>query len=159
MQKQGRSNWEIVQPRGRVLVPLQGIYITISCRTKTPNIWKLEKRTTELVLGPLNTNSEEENKLASNLILTCGPIFCAQTLKPLPNLSQGRAQSLGHWPTVASFAWQSNKTTFFFFAPNSVSAFLFSTGWTEVKFQKHCELWSVKFTWMPPVAPNFYYFA
>ena len=53
-------------------------------------------RPPELDLGPLNTNFEEEQKqLASNLILSSGPIFYTQTVKQLPILSQRRTQSLG----------------------------------------------------------------
>ena len=62
------------------------------------------------VLGPLNNNVGEECKLTSTLI--CGPIFHSQIIKPLPNLSQRGAQSLGHEPAVASFAWQNNESFF-----------------------------------------------
>ena len=42
----------------------------------------------ELVLGPLNTSLEKQYKLASTLILICGPVFHSQTVKPLPILSR-----------------------------------------------------------------------
>ena len=51
-------------------------------------------------------------------------------------LPQRRAQSLKHWPAVASFAWQSNKSYFFLLHPKlcSNSAFLFSIGGRKLSF-------------------------
>ena len=116
---------------GRVLVSPQRIYIPISlslsAELKPSTNESMRGGPPEPVLGPLNTNFEEEWKLASTLILISGPIFYSQTIKPLPFLSQGRAQSLRHYPAMASFAWQSNKAIFFSFAHHSVSMFLFST--------------------------------
>ena len=73
--------------------------------------------------------------LASTLILICGPIFYSQTIKPLSNLSLGRAQSLGHSFSVASFAGQSNKAIYFF-PPllRTLSTFLFGTSGQRLSF-------------------------
>ena len=83
----------IVLPWGRVLVPLQGIYLTISlgslaelelpankrCSLHDEVFFIPEREPPEPMPGPLNTRFEEEFKLASTLILICGPIF------PFPN--------------------------------------------------------------------------
>ena len=127
-----------MQPWGRVLVPLQAKYIIISlsasAELKPPTHETQRAGPLEPVLGPLNTNSEGERKLPSTLILICGPIFCFQTIKPLPILSQRRAQTLGHESAVASFAWQSNKAIFLSFSQNSVAIFLFGTGGQKLGF-------------------------
>ena len=137
------SQETIVQPWGRrVLLSLQGIYKTIpfsSAELKPATNEKCYKSfftpgTPELVLGLINTNFEEEYKLASTPILIYGPIFHSHTIKPRPLFSQGRAQSLGHQSAVASFAWQSNKAIFFSFTQNSVSTFVFRTGGQRPSF-------------------------
>ena len=65
MQRQGRSSQEtIVQPLGRVLVPFQGMYITISlsfyAKLKPPTNENQRGGPPEPDLGPLNMNFEEE---------------------------------------------------------------------------------------------------
>ena len=81
----------IVQTWGRLLVHFQGIYTIISLSSSTelkpPRNENKRKGPPDPVLKPPNT---------STLILICGPIFYFQTIKPLPNLSKERAQSLGH---------------------------------------------------------------
>ena len=124
-----------MQPWGRVLVPLQGIYRTVIfeffCRTKTPNNWKMlttwwsifyaREKDYRTSPGATKPHCEEEYKLESTLILICGPIFHSKTIKLLPSLSQKRAQSLGREPAMASFAWQSNKADFFLLCPKLLS--------------------------------------
>ena len=52
--------------------------------------------------------------LPCTLILTQNSVFFLLLIIKLPTvLPQWRAQSLRHWPAVASFAWQSNKSWFF----------------------------------------------
>ena len=100
MQKPQRSSLEtIVQPWSSVLIPPQIIYITISLSSsaelKPPTNGNQREGPPESVPDPLNTNFEEEHKLASTWYLSVA-LFSTQTIKPLPVLSQGRAQSLGH---------------------------------------------------------------
>ena len=76
------------------------------------------------------------------MILTCGPTVHSQPIKPLPILSQRRAQSLGHEPAMASFAWQSNKALLFSFGPNLSLHVSIWHQWIE--FQQH----------YPPPAPR-----
>ena len=94
MQRQGRNSQIIVQALGRLFVPPQGIYVTISlvssAELKPLTDESQRGRTPEPVLGPLNTEFGEEYKLASTLIFICGPIFYSQTIKPLYSLSQRR---------------------------------------------------------------------
>ena len=83
MQRPGRSSQEtIVKPYCRVLVLLQGIYITISLSSsaelKPPT---KENQEEDYQMGPLNTSFEVEYKPASTLILLCGPIFHSQAIK------------------------------------------------------------------------------
>ena len=69
------------------------------CRTKTSNKLKnyLMKHSSLLeeggppdpILGLLNASFERQYKLVSTLILTYGPIFHTQTIKPPPNPFQG----------------------------------------------------------------------
>ena len=78
MQRPGRSSLETtVQPWGRVLLPHQGIYITISLSLSAElnpqqmeelldvasSFW--EEEPPEQVLGPLNTSFERQCELAS----------------------------------------------------------------------------------------------
>ena len=79
-QRPGRSRQEaIVQPWGRVLVPLQEIYITASlspyAEIKLPTNENKRGRPPEPVLGPLNDSLEKELKLESSLNLICGSSF------------------------------------------------------------------------------------
>ena len=73
MKRQGRNSQEtIVQPWGRVLVPPEGIHRTVflssSAELNPPTNENQTGGQPEPVLGPLNTNYEEERKLASALI-------------------------------------------------------------------------------------------
>ena len=75
----------------------------------------------EPVPGPLNTSFEEECKLASTLILICGPIFRSKTIRPPPVLSKGGHRLAGIsllWPPLPGKA---KKLFFFSFVQNSVS--------------------------------------
>ena len=139
MQRPGRSSEEtIVQPWGRVLVPLQGIYNNIFeffCPTKTPNKWKPERRTARTSPGATNHQLWRRMKACIYPIFMCPcPIFYFWTIKPLPILSQRSALSLRHQPVVVSFAWQRNKAIFSSFTQNSVSTFLFSTCGQRLSF-------------------------
>ena len=102
MQKQGRSSQEsIVQTWGRVLVPPQGIQITILLSSfvelKSPDKWKMlmkhclfqKKDHQNQSRDHLNTSFEKRCKLSSTLILICGPIFHSQTIKPPPFFPNG----------------------------------------------------------------------
>ena len=80
------------------MVPLQRISITVSLRPSAElkpstnedvnclmdhSSFQKERGPPEPVLGPLNTSSEKQRKLASTLILICcGPIFHSQNYKP-----------------------------------------------------------------------------
>ena len=83
LQRPGRRSQEtMVQPCGRVLVPLQGIRITISeffCRTKPPTNENKRRLKTYIYPDPY-----------------LWPCFHSPILWPHLILSQGRAQSLGH---------------------------------------------------------------
>ena len=133
-QRPGRSSREtIVQPLaqgpGSSSKNIHNNPLSTSAEFKLPTNEKPKRRTTRT--SPEATKNQlwrKKQASSSTLILFCGPIFYFQTIKPLPSLSQGRAQSLRHEPAVASFAWQSNRSIFFSFAQNAVSAFLFSTG-------------------------------
>ena len=93
IERQGRNSPEtMVQPWGRVLGPPQGICITVSLRSsaelKPPTNGRYYEaffmlRPPEPVLGPRNTNFEEECKLISILTIIWGPTFYSQNYKTI----------------------------------------------------------------------------
>ena len=104
MQRSRRSSQEtIVQPWGRVLVPPQGIYITISLSSSTelkPTIdgrchlldetfiipessWCDSLKDYQNMCWMPDASFEEKCKLTFTLILICGSIFLSQTIRPL----------------------------------------------------------------------------
>ena len=106
--RQKSSQETILQPWGRVPVSLPGTYITISlnssAKLKPPTNENQRGGPPEPVLEPLNTTLKRNESFHSTLIHICSPIFYPQTIKLLPNFSQGRAQSLRHQPAMSSFA-------------------------------------------------------
>ena len=92
------------------------ISLSSSAELKPPTHETQRAGALEPVLGPLNTNSEGERKLPSTLILICGPIFCFQTIKPLPILPQG-----GHRLWGMSLLWPPlpGKAIKLFFSPSA----------------------------------------
>ena len=150
MQRQRRSSQETrVQPWGRVLVPPQGIHISVSLSSSTElkpptngGVNYLMKQSSfqregHSLITSRTTKAHQETTwgqikgiqaLHTPWSLSATPAL-TQCYKTPHQISLGWDSVWGHEPTVSSFiAWQSNKAILFYFPQNSVSEIWLDTG-------------------------------
>lgn len=85
------------------------------------------------------TSLEKQCKLASTMILFCGPIFYSPNEGTTSySLARG-TQSLRHEPAMTSFAWQSNKSYCFLLHPQLRLHVSTQPWWTEAEIPQLCE--------------------